>query len=191
MSFAEILLIGVSLSMDAFAVSLCKGLCMRKINYRYAVIIAGFFGIFQALMPLLGWFLGKQFERYIVSFDHWVAFGLLLIIGGKMIFDVFEKEKEISKPVFEKMNYKELLLMSLATSIDALAVGITFAFLGASIWMSVAVIGLITFAICFAGVLLGNRFGAKYKKKAQFAGGTVLILIGLKILLQHLGIIHF
>lgn len=177
--------------MDAFAVSLCKGLCMRKINYKYAVTVAGFFGFFQALMPLLGWFLGKQFEQYIVNFDHWVAFGLLLIIGGKMIYDVFEQEKANAKPVSEKLDYKELLLMSLATSIDALAVGITFAFLGASIWTSITVIGIVTFAICFAGVLIGNKFGAKFKKKAQFAGGAVLILIGLKILLEHLGVIHF
>lgn len=191
MSFVEILLIGVSLSMDAFAVSICKGLCMRKIDYKYAVTVAGFFGFFQALMPLIGWFLGKQFERYIVSFDHWVAFGLLLIIGGKMILDVFEKEKEDKEPASPKMNYKELLLMSLATSIDALAVGITFAFLGAKIWTSITVIGLVTFAICFAGVVAGNKFGAKFKKKAQFAGGAVLILIGLKILLEHLGVIHF
>lgn len=177
--------------MDAFAVSICKGLCMRKIDYKYAVTVAGFFGFFQALMPLIGWYLGKQFERYIVSFDHWVAFGLLLIIGGKMIFDVFEKEKEDKEPTSPKMNYKELLLMSLATSIDALAVGITFAFLGAKIWTSITVIGLVTFIICFVGVVAGNKFGAKFKKKAQFAGGAVLILIGLKILLEHLSVINF
>lgn len=175
--------------MDAFAVSLCRGLCMRKINYKHALIIAGLFGGFQAAMPLLGWLLGSQFEKYIVDIDHWIAFGLLLIIGGKMIWDVFEKE-ENSKESGD-LNIKELLIMAVATSIDALAVGITFAFLGASIWVSISIIGAITFVLCFAGVIIGNKFGAKFKKKAQLAGGLVLILIGLKILLQHLGVINF
>lgn len=175
--------------MDAFAVSLCRGLCMRKINYKHALIIAGLFGGFQAAMPLLGWLLGRQFEKYIVDIDHWIAFGLLLIIGGKMIWDVFEKE-ENSKESGD-LNIKELLIMAVATSIDALAVGITFAFLGASIWVSISIIGAITFVLCFAGVIIGNKFGAKFKKKAQLAGGLVLILIGLKILLQHLGVINF
>lgn len=162
---------------------------MRKINYKHALIIAGLFGGFQAAMPLLGWLLGRQFEKYIVDIDHWIAFGLLLIIGGKMIWDVFEKE-ENSKESGD-LNIKELLIMAVATSIDALAVGITFAFLGASIWVSISIIGAITFVLCFAGVIIGNKFGAKFKKKAQLAGGLVLILIGLKILLQHLGVINF
>lgn len=190
MGLIEIFLIAVSLAMDAFAVSLCRGLCMRKINYKHALIIAGLFGGFQAAMPLLGWALGKQFKSYIVDIDHWIAFGLLLIIGGKMIWDTFEKD-DGDKPLAEGLRIKELLLMAVATSIDALAVGITFAFLGTNIWIPVTIIGVLTFAICFAGVIVGNKFGAKYKKKAQFAGGFVLILIGLKILLQHLGVINF
>jgi putative Mn2+ efflux pump MntP len=191
LSLLEIFLVGISLSMDAFAVSLCRGLCMRKINYKHALIVSGTFGFFQALMPHIGWLLGRQFERYIVEFDHWIAFALLLLIGGKMIYDVFDKNED-KKALSGDLNIKELLLMAVATSIDALAVGITFAFLGGlSIWISITIIGLVTFAICFCGVLIGNRFGAKFKKKAQFAGGLVLILIGLKILLEHLGVINF
>ena len=190
MGLLEIFLVAISLAMDAFAVSLCRGLCMRKINYKHVTIIAGLFGLFQAVMPLIGWFLGRQFEKYIVEFDHWIAFALLLIIGGKMIFDVFDKDED-NKALSSDLNIKELLLMAVATSIDALAVGITFAFLGVSIWKSIGIIGAVTFVICFIGVVLGNKFGSKFKKKAQFAGGLVLILIGLKILLEHLGVINF
>ncbi|MDD3946636.1 MAG: manganese efflux pump MntP family protein [Clostridia bacterium] len=190
MGVTEVFLIAVSLAMDAFAVSLCRGLCMRKINYKHAFIIAGLFGLFQAAMPILGWLLGRQFEQYIDQFAHWVAFALLLIIGGKMIADVFDKNED-KKELSCQLNVKELLVMAVATSIDALAVGFTFAFLGASIWMSVSIIGAVTFAICFLGVIIGNKFGAKFKKKAQFAGGLVLVFIGIKILLQHLGVINF
>lgn len=190
MSFIEVLLTGVALSMDAFAVAVCKGLNMRKINYNHTFIIALFFGGFQALMPLLGWFLGKQFESYIVSFDHWIAFVLLAFIGGKMVIEALKDEEEECS-CCGKLDVKELFVLAVATSIDALAVGITFALIRVNIWGSISVIGLTTFVLSAIGVLVGNRFGAKYKNKAELAGGIILCLIGLKILLEHLGIISF
>lgn len=194
MGFLELFLIGAGLSMDAFAVAVCKGLSMRKINYSHAVIIALFFGGFQALMPLIGWLAGKQFERYITSVDHWIAFVLLLIIGGKMAYEaIFEKDSDDKCSVDShlKLNYKELFTLAVATSIDALAVGITFAFLNVNIWAAISIIGITTFLLSFAGVIIGNKFGSIYKRKAEIAGGAVLILMGLKILLEHLGIINF
>lgn len=187
MGFLELTLIAVSLAMDAFAVSLCKGLSMTKLNMKNAAIIALFFGGFQALMPLTGWMLGVQFESYIKSFDHWIAFGLLLLIGGKMIYEVFKKDSCPAKCA-DSIDYKELLVLAVATSIDALAVGVTFAFLSTSIVPAVSLIGVITFGISFAGIFIGHKFGAKFKSKAEFAGGLVLILIGTKILLEHLGV---
>lgn len=188
----ELVLIAVGLSMDAFAVSLCKGLCMKKPHYGQAAVIALFFGVFQGVMPLIGWFLGKQFEQYITAVDHWVAFGLLLYIGGKMIWDTLREKEEDAEPnscsLDQKLDYKELFVLAVATSIDALAVGITFAFLQIPIIPAILTIAAITFGLSFIGVLLGNRFGAKLKKKAEIAGGAVLIAIGLKILLEHLGI---
>ncbi|MBP3646255.1 MAG: manganese efflux pump [Clostridia bacterium] len=190
MDWVQLILIAVSLSMDAFAVALCKGLCMKRINYRHAGIIALFFGGFQGLMPLIGWFLGKQFEQYITPIDHWIAFVLLGYIGGKMIWDALHEDNEGQAcAIEEKLDVKEIFIMAVATSIDALAVGITFAFLQISIVPSVCAIGLITFGLSFAGVIVGNRFGNKFQSKAQLAGGTVLVLIGLKILLEHLGIL--
>ena len=186
----EVFLIGVGLSMDAFAAAVCRGLSMKKINYRHALIIGLFFGGFQALMPLIGWALGKQFAQYIESFDHWIAFGLLLIIGGKMILDVIRGEDE-SCPYANGLDIKQLTVMAIATSIDALAVGVSFAFLKTNIFSAVAVIGLTTFVLSLIGVLIGNRFGEKYKNKATLAGGIILIAIGAKILLEHLGIINF
>ena len=206
MGFAELFLIGVGLSMDAFAVSICKGLSMKKIDYRYALVIAAFFGGFQALMPLIGWALGSQFERFITPIDHWIAFVLLAFIGGKMLLDAFrggeaEAEAECSAAGDSadgsesggrsKIDYKELLMLAVATSIDALAVGITFAFLGVNIWVAIAVIGVTTFVISFFGVVVGNQFGSRFEKPATIVGGVVLILIGLKVLLEHLGIISF
>jgi len=185
MGFLELFLIGVGLSADAFAVAVCKGLSMRKINYRQSLIIALFFGGFQALMPLIGWTLGKQFEEYIISVDHWIAFALLGYIGGKMIWDAFHDDE--SCPV--SFSIRELFLMAIATSIDALAVGITFAFLQVKIARAITIIGCTTFALSLVGVFIGNRFGSRYKSKATFAGGVILILIGLKILLEHLGIL--
>lgn len=191
MGFIELLLIGVGLSMDAFAVSVCKGLNMRKINYKHAFIIAAFFGGFQALMPFLGWALGSQFEQYIESVDHWIAFILLAFIGGKMVVEAIkggddDEEKEVCP---DKLDIKELFMLAVATSIDALAVGVTFAFLKVNIVFSITTIGITTFVISIAGVVIGNLFGAKYKSKAEIAGGVILVLIGLKILLEGVGIL--
>lgn len=192
MSFQEIFLIGVGLSMDAFAVALCKGLNMKKVNYVHTVIIALFFGGFQAVMPLLGWFLGKNFESYIKSMDHWIAFALLAYIGGKMAYEAIKGDDEDETSAKgDKLDLKELTIMAIATSIDALAVGITFAFLQVSIVSSVTIIGITTFVLSIIGVMIGNRFGMKFKSKAEIAGGIILILIGLKILLEHLGILVF
>lgn len=190
MGFAEISLIGVGLSMDAFAVAICKGLKMQRLNLKQTGLIALFFGGFQALMPIIGWFLGKQFERYITSVDHWIAFVLLAFIGGKMIYDSFHDDEKEDKEK-DEFNIKELLLMAVATSIDALAVGITFAFLQTNIWSAVAIIGATTFVLSAVGVFIGHKFGAKYKNKAELAGGIILVFIGIKILLEHLGIINF
>ena len=190
MDWVQLILIAVSLSMDAFAVALCKGLCMKRINYRHAGMIALAFGFFQGMMPLIGWFLGKQFEQYITPIDHWIAFVLLGYIGGKMIWDALHEDNEGQAcEIEERLDLKELLIMAVATSIDALAVGITFAFLQISIVPSVCAIGLITLALSFVGVIVGNRFGNRFQSKAQLAGGTVLVLIGLRILLEHLGIL--
>ena len=192
MSFQEIFLIGVGLSMDAFAVALCNGLNMKKVNYVHTVIIALFFGGFQAVMPLLGWFLGKNFESYIKSMDHWIAFALLVYIGGKMAYEAIKGDDEDETSAKgDKLDLKELTIMAIATSIDALAVGITFAFLQVSIVSSVTIIGITTFVLSIIGVMIGNRFGMKFKSKAEIAGGIILILIGLKILLEHLGILVF
>lgn len=189
MGWFELFMIAIGLSMDAFAVALGKGLSMIRFNYRHALVIAAFFGGFQAGMPLLGWMLGKQFERYITSVDHWIAFLLLLLIGGKMLRDAFRDEDDIWDDFEDRLDFRELTVLAVATSIDALAVGITFAFLQVSILPSIALIGVTTFTLSFLGVALGNRFGMKYESKAQIAGGLVLILIGFKILLEHLGIL--
>ena len=193
MGLLELLLLAVGLAMDAFAVSVCKGLGMRKLNKKQALIIGLYFGGFQALMPLLGWALGKQFERYITSIDHWIAFFLLLFIGGKMIIESFKKDKDSDeKPEYEeKLDLKELTLMAVATSIDALAVGVTFAFLQENILTSITVIGSVTFILSALGVGVGHKFGAKYKNKAELCGGIILVLIGIKILLEHLGVLSF
>ena len=189
MGFIELFLIGVGLAMDAFAVSICKGLNMRKMNYRQATVIALFFGGFQAFMPFLGWSLGRHFEHYIVSIDHWIAFILLAIIGGNMIKEALGDEEDVEcGDCHDKLDLKELLMLAIATSIDALAVGITFAFLRVNIVPAITIIGVTTFIISFAGVHIGHHFGSKYEKKAELAGGIILICIGLKILLEHLGI---
>lgn len=190
--FIELFLVAVGLSMDAFAVSICKGLCMKRLNVRQALVIALFFGGFQAGMPLIGWLLGTQFEQFITPVDHWIAFLLLAFIGGKMLWDAFHEDDEgVACAVDGKLDLRELVMMAIATSIDALAVGITFAFLGVDIVSSVALIGITTFVLAFVGVAVGFRFGARYEKPATIAGGIVLILIGLKILLEHLGVIAF
>ncbi|MCB7037303.1 manganese efflux pump MntP family protein [Eggerthella sinensis] len=193
MGFVELFLIAVSLSMDAFAVSVCKGLCMKRLDVRQAVVIALFFGGFQALMPLAGWALGTQFEALITPVDHWIAFVLLGIIGSKMLWDAFHEDdpEDLACPTDGKLDLRELVMMAIATSIDALAVGITFAFLRVDIAVSVGLIGVTTFVLSIVGVAVGHRFGAKYEKPATIVGGIVLILIGLKILLEHLGLIAF
>ena len=185
-----LLFIGVGLAMDAFAVSVCKGLSMRKVNKKQCFVIALFFGGFQAIMPLLGWLLGMQFESYITQIDHWIAFVLLVFIGGKMIKEALQKEEVVEvKEMDPPLDLKEMLLLAIATSIDALAVGITFAFLQVPIGEAITIIGLETFVISIVGVYVGNFFGNRYKKKAELVGGIILVLIGVKILLEHLGIL--
>ncbi|WP_028504851.1 manganese efflux pump MntP family protein [Ruminococcus sp. FC2018] len=180
------LFLALSLSMDAFAVSVCKGLGMKKINWRNAFIIGAFFGAFQAIMPLIGWAVGRQFARFMTSVSHWVAFGLLVFIGAKMLIDAFKGSEE---EIDQGLDYKELFILAVATSIDALAVGVVFAFENTPVLPSVLIIGTVTFALSVTGVAVGNRAGAKYNKKAQAAGGVILILLGGKILLEGLGII--
>lgn len=189
MSIVELLLIAVGLSMDAFAVSVCKGLSTQKLKPTHYLIIGAWFGGFQALMPLIGYFFGSTFEKYITSFDHWIAFVLLALIGGNMLKEGFSKDEENVDPSF---SFKTMLVLALATSIDALAVGVTFALLpDVNIVAAVSLIGCVTFALSAVGLKVGNIFGTKYKSKAEIAGGVILILIGLKILLEHLEIINF
>lgn len=191
--FFTLLLMGVGLSMDAFAVSICKGLSMRKVNKKQCLAIGLFFGGFQALMPFIGWVLGSQFEQYITSIDHWIAFILLGFIGGKMVVEAIrEKDEAVEVGKMDPpLDLKEMFILAIATSIDALAVGITFAFLQVPIVEAISIIGITTFVISVIGVYVGNFFGNRYKKKAELAGGMILILIGLKILLEHLGILAF
>ena len=179
--------------MDAFAVSICKGLSMRKVNKKQCLVIGLFFGGFQALMPFIGWVLGSQFEQYITSIDHWIAFILLGFIGGKMVVEAIrEKDEAVEVGKMDPpLDLKEMFILAIATSIDALAVGITFAFLQVPIVEAVSIIGITTFVISVIGVYVGNFFGNRYKKKAELAGGIILILIGVKILLEHLGILAF
>ncbi|MGN1403856.1 MAG: manganese efflux pump MntP family protein [Ruminococcus sp.] len=188
MGIIELLLTAVGLAMDAFAVSICKGLGMRKMRYGQAVVIGLYFGVFQGLMPLIGWLLGTSFSRYIQAFDHWIAFVLLALIGGKMLWDVFHEEDEAAsaQKLDAKLDHRELFMLAIATSIDALAVGIAFACLDVEIWSSVSIIAIVTFVISFCGVWIGNRFGNRFEKKAGIAGGIVLIGIGVKILADHL-----
>ena len=184
MGVIEILLLGVSLSMDAFAVSICKGLSMKKINWKKAIIIGLYFGIFQALMPIIGYFLGSAFESFVTSIDHWIAFVLLALIGGNMIKEAFGREEKGN--CNDNIDFKTMIVLAIATSIDALAVGITFAFLEVNLPLAVTLIGLTTFIISLIGVIIGNKFGSKYEKKSQIVGGIVLLFIGVKILLEHL-----
>ena len=183
MSLTELFIIAVGLSMDAFAVSVCKGLSVQRLKLGHALTCGVYFGGFQGLMPALGYLLGSQFQSVIVKVDHWIAFILLGIIGVGMLREAAEKEQEVVCPI--SYNYRELFMLAIATSIDALAVGVTFAFLKVQIIPAVSFIGITTFVISCAGVLIGNRFGARYKSKAELAGGVVLILMGIKILLEH------
>lgn len=191
MTLLEIFLIGIGLSMDAFAVAICKGLAMpNKVDKKGALLIALYFGVFQAVMPALGWLLGSQFARYVTQMAPWIAFVLLAWIGGSMIRESLSKEEREEEET-GSVSHKELLLLAVATSIDALAVGVTFSMLelAVSIGAAVALIGCTTFVISLAGVYVGNVFGAKYKSKAEFVGGAILILIGVKILLERFGVL--
>ena len=188
MSLLELFIVAVGLSMDAFAVSVCKGLSVSRVSLRHAACAGLWFGGFQALMPLIGWLLGIQFQSAIERFDHWIAFVLLGILGINMIREARKSEEECCDCSF---GWRAMLPMAVATSIDALAIGVTFAFLQVDILPAIAFIGVITFLLSAVGVRLGSVFGQKYQSAAQVFGGVVLILMGLKILLEHLGIIHF
>ena len=184
MSVIEIAIIGIGLAMDAFAVSICKGLAMKKMSYQKAIIIALFFGGFQALMPAIGYVLGTTFASKIAAIDHWIAFILLGLIGVNMIKEALGKEDD--ECLDDALHFGDLIMLSIATSVDALAVGNTFAFFNVSIVLSTSIIGFITFIICIIGVKVGNVFGEKYKSKAELTGGILLIIMGCKILLDHL-----
>ena len=188
MGTIEILLISIGLAMDAFAVSVCKGLAMKKMSWKKAISIGLYFGTFQAVMPIIGYFLGTTFERFITNVDHWVAFILLVGIGINMVKEAFNKESENRN---DNVDVKTMLVLSIATSIDALAIGITFAFLKVNLILAVALIGVITFILAVIGTKIGNRFGDKYQNKAELVGGIILVLLGIKILLEHLNIIKF
>ncbi len=189
MSLLELFLIAVGLSMDAFAVAICKGLCMKKCTWKKGVIVGLYFGVFQGGMPLLGYILGIQFKDMITSIDHWIAFVLLGLIGANMVKEALtDAEEETCSVDGDELAVKEMLGLAVATSIDALAVGVTFAFLQVQIIPAVSFIGVTTFVISMMGVKIGNVFGAKYKAKAELAGGMILILMGFKILLEHIGI---
>lgn len=208
MNFLELLLIAIGLSMDAFAVAVCAGLTMPKVTIKKSLIVGLYFGVFQALMPFIGYMLATQFADKIISFDHWIAFALLCFIGGKMVVGSFKKDgcsdrecpietcTDRECPGGERPNTEEaslkpakMLPLALATSIDALAVGVSFAFLKINIVPAVISIGIITLALSMVGVKIGNVFGKRFKSKAELAGGIILLLMGLKILLEHTGII--
>lgn len=187
MGFVELILLAVGLSMDAFAVSVCKGLAMPKLSWKHMAVVGAWFGGFQALMPLAGYFLGSTFQRYIQAFDHWVAFILLSFIGANMIREAFSKEEGGCADC--SLGWKSMAVMAVATSIDALAVGVTFAFLDVDVSFAVLFIGITTFILSAIGVKVGNVFGVRYRAKAEFFGGAILIVLGLKILLEHLGVL--
>ena len=196
--YFEIILIGIGLSMDAFAVSVCKGLAMKRPDMGKAVMTGTYFGVFQAVMPILGWLLGTRFRVYIESVDHWVAFGLLFLIGGKMIWEAVREDPDEEKAEIVRAasrgeagysalaEHRELFILAIATSIDALAVGISFAAIGTPIFPSAEIIGLITFCLSVIGVYTGVMFGNRYERKAEIAGGIILIGIGVKILIEHM-----
>ena len=212
MSFLEVFILAIGLSMDAFAIAVCKGLNMKKLNIKQGFIIAFMFGLFQLAMPIIGYYFCRPFEEYIQNFDHWIIFGLLCFIGLKMIIDCVKEIKQSKKENTkldasvktnkldnnlksgaeencDKLNFGEIVSLAFATSIDALAVGITFAMVDANIFTSCLIIGIVTLVLCFVGVIIGNFFGSKIKSTAEILGGTILILIGLKILLEHLGLL--
>ena len=191
MTLLEIFLVGIGLSMDAFAVSICKGLAMPAVNKKQALLIGAYFGVFQALMPLAGWLLGSQFARHVTKLAPWIAFVLLAWIGGSMLRETLSKKEEDEEVEPVELRHKELFLLAVATSIDALAVGVSFSMveLSVSIGAAAALIGCTTFAISVGGVFVGHIFGARYKNRAEFVGGAILLLIGVKILLEHFGVL--
>lgn len=183
MGLIELCILSIGLAMDAFAVSVCKGLSMKRMKWKNAIIIGAYFGYFQALMPALGYLLGYNFQDRISNIDHWIAFILLGVIGINMIKEAISKENDVHN---DSVKFKEMIVLAIATSIDALAVGITFAFLNVNLILAISLIGIITFIISVLGVKVGNIFGDKYEKKAEFAGGIILIFLGIKILVEHL-----
>lgn len=185
MKTLELLLLSIGLAMDAFAVSICKGISMKKMNWKKACIIGLWFGGFQALMPTIGYFLGTTFETFVTNVDHWIAFVLLAIIGGKMIKDAFDPKEEESD---DDVSFKTMFVLAVATSIDALAVGITFAFFDVNLILAISLIGITSFILPVIGTKIGNKFGNRYEKKAELVGGTILVVLGLKILIEHLNI---
>ena len=191
MTLLEIFLVAIGLSMDAFAVAICKGLTMPTVNKKQTLLIGAYFGVFQALMPLTGWLLGSQFARHVTKMAPWIAFVLLAWIGGNMIRESLSKNEEDGEPESGELRHRELLMLAVATSIDALAVGVSFSMvkLSISIGAAAALIGCTTFAISVGGVFVGHIFGAKYKNRAEFVGGAILVLIGVKILLEHFGVL--
>lgn len=185
MGIIEIFLIGIGLAMDAFAVAVCKGLSIKNLNWNKSIIVGIYFGLFQGGMIVVGYLLGTSFESFITKIDHWIAFVLLLLIGGGMLKEALSKNCEETN---DKIDFKTMVVLAIATSIDALAIGITFAFLKVNVASSALVIGIITFILSIIGVKIGNKFGNKYEKKAQFMGGIILAVMGFKILLEHLGV---
>lgn len=188
MSFVELILISIGLAMDAFAVSICKGISLKSMNWKKAGIIGLYFGGFQALMPLIGYLLGTGFESIVTSIDYIIAFVLLVFLGVNMIKEAYSDEEEKTD---DDVEFKTMIVLAIATSIDALAVGVTFAFLKVNILIAISLIGIITFIMSIFGTKIGNKFGDKYEKKAMIMGGIILILLGTKILLEHMGIINF
>lgn len=189
MSLFTLFVTAVGLSMDAFAVSVCKGLAMKKLSVKKALVIGLWFGGFQALMPTVGYLLGSRFEQYVTAIDHWIAFVLLALIGANMIKEALSKDE--GSDANDSVDPKTMFLLAVATSIDALAVGVTYAFLQVAIIPAVSFIGVTTFLLSVAGVKVGNVFGMKYKSRAELAGGIILIVMGLKILLEHLGLLDW
>ena len=185
MTILDLIVLAIGVSMDAFAVSIAKGLATQRLRSRHYASVAMWFGGFQALMPVLGYFIGARFASVVSSYDHWIAFGLLVLIGGKMLYDTLFGDDEAEEADAD-FRFKTMFVLAVATSIDALAVGVSLAFLQANIWWSITLIGLTTAAFSALGLRLGNIFGSHYKRSAEITGGVVLILIGTKILLEHI-----
>ena len=183
MGLTEIIILSIGLSMDAFAVAMCKGLSMRKMSWKKAIVIALYFGIFQAVMPLIGYGLGIKFQQSIANIDHWIAFSLLVFIGANMVGEAFANDSKTSN---ENVDFKTMFILALATSIDALTIGVTFAFLDVNILLAATIIGVVTFLLSLMGVKIGNRFGSKYEAKAEILGGIILVFMGIKILVEHM-----